>query len=126
MKKYILAGALCLAAAPALADYSSIALSPNTGAWGKAHNYSSRSEADNTAVDFCRQHTKQPDDCRVVNWAKGGWCAAVAVHHKGDGSVIWGASSGPTLNVARAKAYDMCMNQNGSRCESMLAEVCSN
>lgn len=125
MKIHVLVGALCLSAAPALAGYSSIALSPNTGAWGKAHDYSSRSEADNTAVDFCRQHASDPSDCRVVTWSRGEYCAAVVVHHKKGGSVVWGSASGSTVDVATSKAYDNCVAERGDRCDEVLATVCS-
>ena len=126
MKTCVLAGVFCLAAAPAFASFASLALAPDSGAWGKAHGYSSRAEADDVAVGYCRQHASDPDDCRPVSWAKGGWCAAVAVHHKRDGSVVWGSASGSSLEEARAKAYDNCVNERGARCDEILAEVCSN
>ncbi|HEY1836939.1 MAG TPA: DUF4189 domain-containing protein [Rhizomicrobium sp.] len=126
MKLYILAGALCLAAAPAMAlSFTSIALSPNTGAWGKAYGFATRGEADRTAIGYCRQHSNDPDDCRVVTWSRGEYCASVAVHHKHDGSVVWGSASGPTKDVAEAKAYDNCVSERGKRCDEILATVCS-
>jgi hypothetical protein len=126
MKTYILAGALCLIAVPAFAlSFSSLALSPLSGSWGKSYDFNSRGEADATALGYCQQHASDPDDCRIVNWAKDGYCAAIAVHHKHDGSVVWGAASGPNLDVARAKAYDVCVNERGARCDEILAEVCS-
>jgi hypothetical protein len=126
MKTYLLTAALCLIAAPAFAwSFSSLALAPQSGAWGKSYNFSSREGADEAALGYCREHASDPDDCHVVNWAKGGFCAAIAVHHKGDGSVVWGAASGPNLDIARAKAYDMCVNERGARCDEILAEVCS-
>lgn len=126
MKTYILAGALCLIAAPAFASYASLALSPNSGAWGRSHGFSTREEADETAISYCQQHASDPDDCRVVNWARGGYCASVAVHHKHDGSVVWGAASGPTKEAAEAAAYGRCVDERGKRCDEILATVCSN
>jgi hypothetical protein len=124
MKTYILAGALCLIAAPAFAGYASLALSPDSGAWGKAYA-GSREQSDSMALGYCQQHASDPDDCRIVNWAKGGWCAAIAVHHKRDGSVVWGAASGSSIDEARSKAYDVCVNERGARCDEILADVCS-
>jgi hypothetical protein len=125
-KTYLLAGAFCLVAVPAFAfSFSSIALSPDSGAWGRSHGFSTRGEADATAIGYCQQHANDPDDCRVVTWAKGGYCASVAVHHKGDGSVVWGSASGPTKDIAESKAYDNCVNERGKRCDEILASVCS-
>jgi hypothetical protein len=125
MKAYLLAGALCLIAAPALASFSSLALSPRSGGWGRSHDFDSRDKADNTALSYCQTRTRI-GDCRVVTWAKGGWCAAVAVHHKGDGSVVWGSASASTMEAARANAYANCAaHSGGGRCEEILADVCS-
>jgi hypothetical protein len=126
MKTYILAGVLCLVAAPAMASFASIAISPESGAWGKSFNFPTRGQAENTAVGYCQEHASDPSDCRPVTWAKGGWCAAVVVHHKRDGSVVWGSASGPSREEARAKAYDSCVAERGARCDEVLAEVCSN
>jgi hypothetical protein len=126
MKTGILAATLCLCAAPAFAlSFSSIALSPNTGAWGQAHDFPTRGAADATALGYCQEHSSQPDDCRIVTWSQGEYCAAVAVHHKGDGSVVWGSDSGPNRDVARAKAYSNCVNERGARCDEILVDVCS-
>lgn len=124
MKTYLFATALCLIAAPAFASFSSLALSPKSGAWGKSHDFDSRERADSTALGYCQAHAKNPDDCRVVNWSKGGWCSAVAVRHKPDGSVEWGSGSGASLEAARAKAYSNCPTSSG-RCNEILADVCS-
>src|SRR5580698_9618174 len=118
MKAIILTAALCLLSAPALAQtYSSIALSPNTGAWGRSYGFGSKEEADVMALGYCQGRSRQPEDCRVVTWSRGEYCAAVAVHHKGDGSVVWGSASGPNSGIASAKAYANCVNQRGARCD---------
>lgn len=125
MKIYLLAGALCLISAPALASFASLAVSPHSGAWGRSNDKESRDKADNIALGYCQAHARDPSDCRVVTWAKGGWCAAIAVHHKGDGSVVWGSASASTMEAARAKAYANCAGQRGDRCDEILADVCS-
>jgi len=126
MKKTFLALALCLIAQPAFAmTYSSIALSPNTGALGRGNDLPSQSEADAKAMGYCRANSRQPDDCRVVTWSRGVYCAAVAVEVHADGGVTWGSASGVTVDVARSGAYEACGKQAGHACQKILADVCS-
>lgn len=128
MRALLIGGFACLIATPVFAGmtYSSIALSEKTGAWGRAYDWPSREQADSTAMDYCRKYSSQPDDCKVVTWSQGEYCAAVAVKHHTDGGVTWGSASGATMDAARSLAFETCDRYNdGQACDEILTEVCS-
>ncbi|OHV76453.1 DUF4189 domain-containing protein [Rhizobium sp. LCM 4573] len=46
-------------------DYSAVALSQKTGAFGWGTDYATQREADRVAMEECRKHSSLPRDCRV-------------------------------------------------------------
>jgi hypothetical protein len=53
-------------------------------------------------------------DCRIVQWAHGGWCVAGAhvSNYRARGNTGWGAGSGSNMLEAKAKAAMACRNAN--------------
>jgi hypothetical protein len=117
---------LVVASAPAFADSAAIAISANTGAWGKSWNYSTQAEAENAALEECRKRLNgYSDDCKIATWTTGRYCAAVAVAHE-NGGVAWGADSADTLEVARNRAMAQCYTYAHRQCDEIIADICSN
>jgi serine/threonine-protein kinase len=129
MRKAILGAALLMmAATPAFAaqTHAAIAISANTGAWGRSFDYGTQTEAESAALDECRKHLNgHGDDCKVATWTNGAYCAAVAVSYNSDGSVAWGSNSAPTLGTARAKAMETCQQYAGKPCDEVVTDICS-
>ncbi|MBI3678250.1 MAG: DUF4189 domain-containing protein [Proteobacteria bacterium] len=123
------AALLMMVATPSLAEqqtHAAIAISANTGAWGRSFDYGTQTEAETAALEECRKHLEGHwDDCKVATWTNGAYCAAVAVSHNEDGSVAWGSNSAPTLGTARAKAMETCAGYAGKPCDEVITDICS-
>lgn len=117
-------GILSASAASAF-TYSAIAVSPNTSSWGRGYDWPTMDQAKDTAMSYCRQYSTQPDDCRVVAWSQGDYCAAVVYDPQQGGGMIWGSASGPTIEKARDEAFLACEKYAGHPCPKILVDVCS-
>lgn len=94
------AGLLMAIAGPAAAaSYGAIAISPDSGATGWSHGYSSRSGAEAEAQQNCDGYA---DDCQVALWFKDA-CGAVA-----RGSDGWGSGWGNNQRRAEHEALKSC------------------
>jgi Domain of unknown function (DUF4189) len=129
MRTITAAAVFLIAAGTALAhelSYSAIAISPNTGDFGRGFDFPTQEQAESYAMDLCHKNSKQPDDCRVVARAGGDDCAAVAVHYRSDGSVIWGSATAASREEAESAALAECARQFGAPCDyGILDEVCA-
>lgn len=84
----------------ALADnYGAIAYSQSTGSMGWSYDYASRRQAEDVALQNCRQHAS---DCHVPLWFRNA-CGAIAVGENGFGTG-WGTDRG----LAESYALDTC------------------
>src|SRR5262249_9380467 len=82
MKTTFFAVALVAAVIPAAAQamtFSAIALSPKTGAYGYAYDQATQGAANSVALSNCRNRSGYPRDCRVVQWTRGAYCAALVL-----------------------------------------------
>lgn len=128
MKARIFALALVVAAIPAAAQamtYSAIALSTSTGAYGYAYDQGSQGHANRVALDNCADRADGADDCRIVQWTRGAYCAALVLHHTDGSSVGWGAGSARYEDEAKAIAWRECRANNNGHCDELAATVCS-
>ncbi len=87
-------------------SFGAISLSPETGATGWSHDYSSRWEAEEVAQSHCDRNA---DDCRTAIWFKNG-CGAVA--RGADGG--WGADWASGRRQAQRAAMASCSNHSDS------------
>ena len=79
--------------------YGAIAYSPDTGACGYSWDYSSRSGAENRALQECNK-----SDARIVAWVRNA-SAALAVGSRGSWAAAWSSVS---LQDAKDKALAAC------------------
>ncbi|MBI1330785.1 MAG: DUF4189 domain-containing protein [Alphaproteobacteria bacterium] len=127
MRKLILAATLCLVAAPAYASHSTwsaIAISGQTGDWGRSYDWWSKQEAIDAAMKYCKNNGAT--DCKLATWAQGNYCAAVAVKKYSDGTVAWGSASAHRLTDARSKAMDVCAQYADEPCDQVEVDICGN
>ncbi len=126
MKTTMLSLVFCLAATPALADmtYGAIAVSGETGAWGRSYDWSTQAIAESEALKACAKDGAT--DCKVATWVRGQYCAAVAVKHYDDGTIAWGSFSATRLTDARAGALTECAKytSNNEACDEVISDVC--
>lgn len=80
-------------------SFGAISISPQNGATGWSHSYSSRWEAEDVAQSNCYQYA---GDCRVAIWFKNA-CGAVARGPSG-----WGADWGDNRRDAEYAAVRSC------------------
>ena len=129
MKTMLFAAALAVAAIPAVAQaqtYSAIALSQSTGAYGYAYDQGSPGRANRVALDNCAERANDADDCRIVQYTHGAYCAALVLNHTHHGDAVgWGAGSARTEGQAKAIAWRQCQANNNGRCDELAASVCS-
>jgi len=128
-KSRIFALALVAAAIPAAAHattYSATALSQSTGAYGYSYDQGSAGRANRVAIDNCENRANGADDCRIVQYTHGAYCAALVLNHTHHGdSVGWGAGSARSEGQAKAIAWRQCQANNNGRCDELAASVCS-
>jgi hypothetical protein len=93
---------------PAVADdnYGAIAYSPSTGNYGYSYDYSSRGEAERSALTRCKK-----DDCVIKVWFKNS-CGALAKAGNGALGYSWAASN---REEAESEALSQC-RKRGSKC----------
>jgi serine/threonine-protein kinase len=128
MKSRIFALALVALAIPVAAQattFSAIALSPKTGAYGFALDQPSQGRANVVAAANCQARSRLPGDCRIVEWTRGPYCAALVLNHNtGNETVGWGAGSAPSAGEARTIAWRQC-RANNDDCDEVATTVCS-
>lgn len=83
--------------------YAAIAYSPETGKWGYAHNYGSRSSAERAALAKC----KAPD-ARIVTWVLKGFCALAVGDDQSCWGVGWSYGDGASNVDAKRRALAEC------------------
>jgi hypothetical protein len=97
------AGLLWLAA-PAMAraddTYAAIAYSESTGRYGYGYNYSTRTAAENRALNEC-----DADDAEVVVWGRNAY-VALAVSDNGPYGYAWGTTEAIAKRIALQKCRD--------------------
>ena len=120
----LVVSAMGLVAVPAFADqtWAAIAISGQTGAWGRGFDWPTQAGAEARALSECG---KFATDCVVAGWAHGQYCVAVAVKRYQDGTVAWGSNSAPTLVAARAAAMEACAKYAKGPCDDVVADVCA-
>lgn len=107
---------LCAPAAASAADYyGAFAFSQNTGASGWSKNYTSQSEAEGAALQYCFE-TKGASDCKVA-YSFVNSCAALAV----GGDNGWGADWGVNKQAAQNKAMNTCAGYSYD-CKVLISE----
>jgi uncharacterized protein DUF4189 len=105
----VVATAMLAAPASALAFYGSIAVNPQTEAYGGSYNKATKQAAELTALKHCR------GTCKTLLWVHD-YCAAAVVTRKG----FWGGF-GPTHNAAIRAARKHAHNPHAK----FLTWVCS-
>jgi hypothetical protein len=110
------AATLSVPFATAAADYyGAFAFSQNTGASGWSKNYTSQSEAEGAALQYCFG-TKGATDCKVA-YSFVNSCAALAV----GGDNGWGADWGANKQAAQNKAMNTCSGYSYD-CKVIISE----
>lgn len=89
--------------------YAALAYSDSTGAYGYAHGYESREEAEQEAIRRCNQ-----SDARVLTWARNQWICLVRAPNS-----AYGFSSQPTEEEAQREALRHC-NDRGGGCQVLV------
>jgi hypothetical protein len=105
----VVATAMLAVPASALAFYGSIAVNPQTEAFGGSYNQPTKKAAERTALKHC------PGTCRTLLWVRD-FCAAAVVTRKG----FWGGF-GSTHNAAIRAARKHAHNPQAK----FLTWVCS-
>lgn len=106
------------ATASAADNHGAFAFSQKTGASGWAKNFTSQSEAEGAALQYCFE-TKGATDCKVA-YSFVNSCAALAV----GGDNGWGADWGVNKQAAENKALHTCTGYSYD-CKIVISE-CSN
>lgn len=105
-----LAAGIVLAGPATAEEFGAIAFSQSTEAYGFSHNYSTRRQAENVALNACAERA---GDCRIAVWFYD-MCGALAV---GDGDG-WGAAYEGSQSAAQSSALNYCrQNTTGCRLE---------
>ena len=90
--------------------YGAIAYGAQSAANGYAYDKGSKSDADRSALSFCKQHG---DDCKIVASFSNSCAAVAAVDSKG----VYAVGLAGTRDDAQSKAMSACTAQNGGGCE---------
>lgn len=107
---------LCLPMTASAADnYGAFAFSQTTGASGWAKNFTSQSEAEGAALQYCFD-TKGAMDCKVA-YSFVNSCGALAV----GGDNGWGADWGVNKQAAENKAMNTCAGYSYN-CKILISE----
>ena len=85
----------------ATSGYGSVAYSSSTGSTGISYNYSTRSDADASAIGYCAK-----SDCAVVAWFQNA-CGAIATAPTGQ----MATGTGTTGDTAQALALATCLTR---------------
>ncbi len=93
--------------------FAAIAVGDNDG-WGEAQGYQSRKDAEDAALEGCRERDK---GCKVQIWTND--CLAFATGEKGAAGWSWGSS----LHEAREKAIGFC--EAHAACCNVQASYCA-
>jgi hypothetical protein len=119
------AGLMTLATAQAMAarTYGAIAISAQSGVFGRVAGAPSQAEAERLAMAQCTQ--LGGSDCRVATWTRGKYCGALAVKTFQGGGMSWAASTAPSLEQAKAGAMERCQQEAKASCDDVIADVCS-
>ena len=119
------AGLVSLSAAPAMAaqTFGAIAISAQSGVFGRATGAPSQAEAERLAMAQCAQLGGA--DCRLATWTRGKYCGALAVKTFQGGGMSWAASTAPTLEQAKSGAMERCQQEAKTACDDVIADVCS-
>jgi hypothetical protein len=106
---------LSMPVAAAADNYGAFAFSQNTGASGWSKNFTSQSEAEGAALQYCFD-TKGATDCKVA-YSFVNSCAALAV----GGDNGWGADWGANKQAAQNKAMNTCSGYSYD-CKVLISE----
>jgi hypothetical protein len=93
---------LAATGAQAAERYGAIAYSPQSGAYGYSYDYNSRADAENVAINNCRQHGT---GCEIAIWFRNA-CGAVATGRNGG----WGSAWANSRAAAENMAINYCSN----------------
>jgi hypothetical protein len=106
-------------AAPAVAEYGSIAYDRTNCAWGRSWNYADQNGADARAMSECNA---QGSNCQVVAQVGPDQCGAVAATDSCSG---YGWATRSSTNNAQVVAIEQCQNYNPGVSCSVKVTVCS-
>jgi len=111
--------AIFASAAPAFAEYGSIAYDRTNCAWGRSWNYPGQSGADQRALSEC---AAQGSSCQVVAQVGPGQCGAVASTDSCSG---YGWATRSSTNDAEIVALQQCRDYNPSLTCKIQVTVCA-
>lgn len=102
-------------------SYGAIAYSPESDNAAAAGDKATQKEAEEVALNSCRNATKSnPDSCQSALWFKDS-CGALARDAKG---TAWGTGWGDSQQIASDWAINVCRQFGGSDCKLVVA-ICS-
>jgi uncharacterized protein DUF4189 len=108
-----------VSAAPAFAEYGSIAYDRTNCQWGRSWNYDNQNGADARAMSEC---SAQGSNCQVEVQVGPQQCGALAATDSCSG-LGWAVRS--TINDAQVVAMEQCRNYNPGVSCSVKVTVCS-
>ncbi len=98
---------------PAAADWGGVAINSDGVGWGYSAGWDTKRDAENRAMQYCRQFSNDGSNCRVVMTTR--QCGAVVRGRVGSGSKLF-ATGARLANTAANAALNQC-REAGSSCE---------
>lgn len=97
-------------------QYGAIAISNTTMENAYSYNYPTQSEAEQKALDICRNSAGRPQDCEIAVWFYDA-CGALAIN----GDRAWGANWKNTQAEAEQSALALCGDSGQQGCEVVIS-----
>lgn len=99
-------------------DFGAIAYGRTKKAYGTSYKWGTRAKAESMALKKCGQYG---NDCEIIVWFRN-QCGAVVT--RSDSQVVhWGL--GKTEGEAKSVAMKKCTENNGHKCEVLIAQCAS-
>jgi hypothetical protein len=96
--------------------YGAIAVETDTLIYGYVKDVSSRAEAEQAALAYCRKAGGSASGCEIAVWGHN-TCLALATSAGGRGGNTWGYAWSDEGAISRRNAVDACIEQGGTDCK---------